>query len=404
MPTEPVALPVNGAAGTPAPASGPLVAPGPPLTPAQRARYARHLTLAQVGEEGQRRLLAARVAVVGAGGLGSPVLLYLAAAGVGRITVIDDDDVDASNLQRQVLHAADAVGTPKVDSAVRRVAELTPDVVVRAERVRLDVTNALDVLRGHDLVLDGSDNLATRYLVDDACTLLGVPLVWGAIDRFDGQVSVFWHGRGPTYRDLHPVPPPAGMVPNCAEAGVVGALCGVIGSVMATEAVKLITGAGRPLLGRVLVHDALEQTWRELRLRPDPTRPVVTSLEPTADVACAVPVAQELDADGLAQRLGERAAGLDPFVLVDVREPYELVTGEIDGAVNVPLGRLSAPGGVELVRELVGPGGSAVVYCASGVRSATAVGLLREAGVDAVHLAGGWRAWQRARTGAGTGA
>lgn len=393
MQAEPVALPVTAAPGA-------LVEPGPPLTAAQRGRYARHLTLAGVGDDGQRRLLNARVAVVGAGGLGSPVLLYLAAAGVGRITVIDDDVVDESNLQRQVLHARDAVGRSKVDSAAARVEELTDDVLVARVRARLTADNALDVLRGHDLVIDGSDNLPTRYLVDDACTLLGLPLVWGAIDRFDGQVSVFWHGHGPTYRDLHPVPPPPGTVLNCAEAGVVGALCGVIGSVMATEAVKLITGAGRPLIGRVLVHDALAQTWRELRLRPDPTRPAVTELRPEQPASCAVPgPVAELDVDTLAARLAERAAGRDSFVLLDVREPAERASGVIDGSVSLPLAELAEAAGVERVRSLASAlgdpthGPRVVVHCASGVRSRTAVVLLGEAGVEAAHLAGGYRAW-----------
>ncbi|MFN8075873.1 MAG: molybdopterin-synthase adenylyltransferase MoeB [Kineosporiaceae bacterium] len=390
-----MAVPVNGQLP-------PLVEPGPPLSVEQRARYARHLTLASVGEIGQRRLLAANVAVVGAGGLGSPVLLYLAAAGVGRITVLDDDVVDESNLQRQVLHPRDAIGTYKVDSARERLSALNDDVLVRARHLRLDASNALDVLTGHDLVIDGSDNLATRYLVDDACSLLGVPLVWGAIDRFDGQVSVFWQGHGPTYRDLHPVPPPPGTVPNCAEAGVVGALCGVIGSVMATEAVKLITGAGRPLLGRVLVHDALAATWRELRLRPDPTREPVTAIVPTADETCAVPGAVEsLDAEGLDSRLAARAAGSDAFVLVDVREPAELAAGAVPGSVNVPLSVLSAPDGVSSVTSLPAAADGVVVYCASGVRSAAAVALLREAGVDAVHVAGGYRAWRSRPAGSG---
>jgi adenylyltransferase/sulfurtransferase len=256
----------------------PLVEPGPQLSPEQVRRYSRHLLLPDVGVLGQRRLRAARVLVVGAGGLGSPALLYLAAAGVGRIGIVDDDVVEVSNLQRQVVHGQADLGRPKVESARDRVLEVNPEVDVVAHRLRLDSSNALELMSGYDLVLDGTDNFATRYLVNDACAILGLPYVWGSIFRFDGQVSVFWAAHGPTYRDLHPDPPPPGSVPSCAEGGVLGVLCGAVGSVMATEAVKLITGAGEPLVGRVLVYDALDMSWRTVTVRRNPAVAPITEL------------------------------------------------------------------------------------------------------------------------------
>jgi sulfur-carrier protein adenylyltransferase/sulfurtransferase len=254
----------------------PLVPPGPQLPADQVGRYSRHLILPEVGTVGQRRLAAARVLVVGAGGLGSPVLMYLAAAGVGTIGVLDDDVVDESNLQRQVVHGQSDLGRPKVDSARDALAEINPHVRVLPHRERLDASNALELFADYDLVVDGTDNFATRYLVSDACELLGLPYVWGSIFRFDGQVSVFWADppaaadgspvAGVTYRDVHPEPPPPGMVPSCAEGGVLGVLCAAIGSVMVTEAVKLVCGIGEPLLGRLMVFDALGMTWRTVRV------------------------------------------------------------------------------------------------------------------------------------------
>jgi len=362
-----------------------------------------------VGVEGQRRLAAAKVLVVGAGGLGSPVLLYLTAAGVGHLSVVDDDVVDASNLQRQVLHATADVGRPKVDSAAERLLELNPDVQVVRHQVRLDAASALDLVRGHDLVIDGTDNFATRYLVADACEIAGLPVVWGSIFRFDGQVSVFWPGHGPLYRDLFPVAPPPGSVPSCAEGGVFGALCGVIGSVMATEAIKLICGIGRPLVGRVLVHDALAQSWRTLTVRPDPNRPPVTGMTEGGDVSCALPVAAvaepegEIDPAELARRLAAREAApaarsQDDFVLVDVREPAEHAMAAIPGSVLLPLGRLVDDAGAltSAAAAVLSSQGAIVVHCQSGARSARALALLAAAGrPDAVHLAGGIAAWQR---------
>ena len=248
----------------------PLVEPAPALSRDEVARYARHLLIPEVGLLGQRRLKAARVLVVGAGGLGSPALLYLAAAGVGTIGVVDDDVVEASNLQRQVVHGVDDVGRPKTDSAADTLAGVNPLVTVVRHDLRLDSGNALELIGGYDLVLDGTDNFATRYLVNDACVLLGKPHVWGSIYRFDGQVSVWWAEHGPCYRCVFPEPPPPGMVPSCAEGGVLGVLCAAIGSVQATEAIKLLTGVGEPLVGRLMVHDALRQTWDTLTVRKDP--------------------------------------------------------------------------------------------------------------------------------------
>jgi adenylyltransferase/sulfurtransferase len=383
----------------------PLVAPGPPLDREQVARYARHLLIPDVGELGQRRLSAARVAVVGAGGLGSPALLYLAAAGVGTIGVIDPDVVEASNLQRQVVHGASDVGRLKVDSAADAIAEVNPLVTVVRHPVRLDSSNALEVLAGYDLVVDGTDNFATRYLVNDACVLLGVPCVWGSIYRFDGQVSVFWGGQGPCYRCLFPDPPPAGSVPSCAEGGVLGLLCAAIGAAQGTEVVKLVVGMGQPLLGRLLVHDALRATWRELAVRPDPDCPVCGE-QPSItrdtglidyDEFCGLPpssapgTADELvSAPELARLLSARERGEADVVLVDVREPGERAIVAIPGAVAVP--RAAFDSGEAFAQ--IPFDRPVVLHCRSGARSATALELLRQAGhPDARHLDGGVLAW-----------
>lgn len=388
----------------------PLVEPGPPLPADQLARYSRHLILPGVGQEGQRRLANARVLVVGAGGLGSPVLLYLAAAGVGTIGVVDADVVDSSNLQRQVIHGEPDVGRLKVDSAAERMGELNPRATVRRHAVRLDSSNALEVLGGYDLVLDGTDNFPTRYLVGDACTLLELPQVWGSIFRFDGQVSVFWAGRGPTYRDLFPAPPPAGSVPSCAEGGVFGALCAAVGSVMATEAVKLICGLGEPLLGRLLVFDALAMTWREIRVRPDPHRAPVTGLV-DYEAFCGRPAGEgpsrgaadgtgaaggTIDVHALRELLAARERGDEDFVLVDIREGYERQVVVIPGAVHVPLAELENPDGLARFLREVPAGRRVVLHCKSGGRSARALDLVRGAGrSDAVHVSGGVLAWVR---------
>lgn len=380
----------------------PLVEPGPALSAGEVSRYSRHLLLPDIGVLGQRRLRAAKVLVVGAGGLGSPVLLYLAAAGVGTIGIVDDDVVEASNLQRQVVHGQSDLGRAKVESARDRVLEVNPDVEVVLHEVRLDSSNALEILDPYDVVLDGTDNFATRYLVNDACAILGIPEVWGSIFRFDGQVSVFWAEHGPTYRDLHPEPPPPGSVPSCAEGGVLGVLCGAVGSVMATEAIKLITGAGEPLVGRVLVYDALEMSWRTVRVRPNPALGPITSLVDYEEF-CGLPQARArqsgedavVSATDLARMLAAREAGEDDFVLVDVREPHERDIVVIPGAVCVPVGRFRSGEAVGEVDRLAA-GRRVVLHCKSGVRSADALAVLRSSGHrDAVHLAGGVLAWVR---------
>ncbi|GGG47560.1 adenylyltransferase/sulfurtransferase MoeZ [Kocuria dechangensis] len=384
----------------------PLVEPGPELTPEEIERYARHLSLPQVGPLGQRRLKNARVLVVGAGGLGAPALQYLAAAGVGTLGIVDDDVVAASNLQRQVIHTVADVGRPKVDSAADAVARLNPLVEVRAHPVRLTADNALDLVDRYDLVLDGADNFATRYLVGDATTLTGTPCVWGSILRFEGQVSVFWAGHGPTYRDLYPEAPPAGEVPSCAEGGVVGVLPATIGSVMVTEAVKLITGIGEPLLGRVLLHDALAMTWRELRLTADPDAAPVERVE-DPEAACALPPdgagpaeglpapGEALAAPALAELLARRARGEAEFALVDVREDWERELVSIPGAVPVPLQELLDRGPEALPAGA--RGSDLVLHCKAGTRSATALAALRPhfAGREERlrHLEGGVLAW-----------
>lgn len=364
----------------------PLVEPGPPLTAEERQRWSRHLLLPSVGELGQRRLRAARVGVVGAGGLGSPVLAYLAAAGVGELVVVDDDDVEASNLQRQVLHDADGLGRPKVDSAADALARQAPWTrVVRAPH-RLTAANAAELLAGCHLVVDGADNFATRYAVADACEQLGVPEVFGSLLQHDAQVAVFWPpaagGPGPGYRDLFPDPPPPGSVASCAEAGVLGALCGVVGSVMAVEAVKLLVGAGEPLLGRLLVLDALAMSWRTVRVRggAEPTRAAV----PQPRTEEPLPAGAEVTARELAAAL---ASGVD-VVLVDVRTDAERSLGALPGSVPVPLE--DAVAGV--LPSL--PPGRVVVHCRSGARSERVVRALRSAGhTEVAHLRGGLLAW-----------
>lgn len=384
---------------------GPLVAESVPLTPAEIARYARQITLPQIGMSGQRRLKNARVLVVGAGGLGSPALLYLAAAGVGTLGVVDDDRVEESNLHRQVIHGVGDVGAAKVDSARAAIAEVNPDVVVETYPVRLTADNALEILSGYDLVLDGADNFPTRYLVSDACEILDIPCVWGAILAFHGQVSVFWAappaGVAPvTYRDIFPEPPPAGSVPSCAEGGVLGALCATVGSVMVNEAIKLITGAGRSLLGRLALYDALEVSWRELTISADPSRRPVTELVDTV-AECAVPgpaasgtgqddasTSAEISARELADLL---AAGADVHVL-DVREAFEREIVTIEGSIHVPMAELLADGGLAAIPT----DRPVVVHCKMGGRSQAVVDAARSAGLGNVrNLSGGVLAWAR---------
>jgi len=379
----------------------PLVEPAPTLSTAEIERYSRHAVLPGIGLEGQRRLKNARVLVVGAGGLGSPVLLYLAAAGVGTIGIVDQDVVESSNLQRQVIHGVVDVGRSKVESARTAVLNVNPHVHVQTHELRLDASNALDVLRGYDVVVDGADNFPTRYLVGDACEMLGLPCVWGSIYRFDGQVSLFWTDPPTTaghpavrYRDVFPEPPAPGSVPSCAEGGVLGVLCGAIGSAMANEVVKLVTGTGEPLLGRVLVHDALAARWREVPVAPDPLGVPVTTLV-DLDAACAAPQVPAgsglpgISVRELADRLAAREHGEDDFDLVDVREPAEHELVAIPGARLLPRGGFldgSALADLSPERPLV-------LHCKSGARSAEVLELVLAAGYEAVHLTGGVLAW-----------
>jgi len=375
----------------------PLVEPGPPLDRTEVERYARHLILPELGPLGQRRLAAAKVLVVGAGGLGSPALLYLAAAGVGTIGVVDADVVDVSNLQRQVVHSDADVGRLKVDSARDRILATNPNASVRTHPVRLTADDALEIIASYDVVLDGADNFPTRYLVDDACALLGKPDVWGSILGFDGQVGVFWAPHGPTYRELFPTPPAPGTVADCATGGVLGALCATVGSVMATEAVKLICGIGEPLVGRLLVVDALGAAWRTLTVRPPAERAPVPGLI-DYDAFCGVAAASpedEIDVHALADLLAARERGNADFVLVDVREPYEREIVAVPGAVGVRLARLEAEPDAVLA-EQGADGRRVVLVCKSGVRSARALAALKAAGRrDVVHVAGGVLAWVR---------
>nr|WP_247042470.1 molybdopterin-synthase adenylyltransferase MoeB [Arthrobacter rhizosphaerae] len=376
-------------------AIGPLVEPAEGLSPQEVERYSRHLIIPEIGTMGQRRLKNAKVLVIGAGGLGSPALLYLAAAGVGTLGIVDDDVVDLSNLQRQVIHGVADVGRPKIESARDAVAALNPLVDVRLHNVRLDASNALELFADYDLILDGADNFATRYLVNDAAAILGKPYVWGSIFRFDGQVSVFWEKYGPTYRDLYPEAPPAGSVPSCAEGGVFGMLCAAVGSLMVTEAVKLITGVGRSLLGRVALFDALGGSWREIKVSKDPAAEPITGLtdyEAFCGILPASSTANEntVTAKQLATMLAARKAGLKEFDLVDVRESGEHDIVSIDGSVLIPQGRiLAGEAWSELPQDR-----DIVFHCKAGSRSAAVLAAAKKAGYERVsHLDGGILAW-----------
>ncbi|MFC0433477.1 adenylyltransferase/sulfurtransferase MoeZ [Kutzneria buriramensis] len=377
----------------------PLVEPAAELTKQEVERYSRHLIIPDVGVDGQKRLKNARVLVVGAGGLGSPALLYLAAAGVGTLGIVEFDVVDESNLQRQVIHGQSDVGRPKAESARDAIAEINPFVKVNLHQLRLDSENALDVFRDYDLILDGTDNFATRYLVNDAAVLLGKPYVWGSIFRFEGQASVFWddapNGQGLNYRDLYPEPPPPGMVPSCAEGGVLGVLCASIGSIMVTEAIKLITGIGETLLGRLMVYDALEMTYRTIKIRKDPEAKPITELIDyeafcgvVSDDARSAAAGHTITPLELKQKID---AG-DDFLLVDVREPHEYEIVKIPGSVLIPKDRiLSGEAFAELPQDK-----PLVLHCKSGARSAEALAALHQAGFkDAVHVGGGVLAWAR---------
>jgi adenylyltransferase/sulfurtransferase len=373
-----------------------------PLTPAEIQRYARHLIMPEVAMAGQKRLKAAQVLCIGTGGLGSPLSLYLAAAGVGTLGLSDFDVVDLSNLQRQVIHFTRDVGRPKIDSALEKLQAINPDLNIRRHEHPVDSSNALELFAGYDVIVDGTDNFPTRYLVNDACVLLGKPNVYGSIFRFDGQATVFYPPHGPCYRCLYPEPPPPDLVPNCAEGGVLGILPGLIGVVQATETVKLILGAGRPLVGRLLLYDALEMTFREMKVRKNPRCPIcgenptirelidyhefcgVRGAEPVAAAAGAGAAIEEITPTELA-RLRERGERLR---ILDVRNPEEIAICRIAGSTVIPLPDLPARLG-----EL-DAGTPLVVHCKSGVRSAKAIALLQAAGFSRLkNLKGGILAW-----------
>jgi sulfur-carrier protein adenylyltransferase/sulfurtransferase len=382
----------------------PLVEPAASLTREEVARYSRHLIIPDLGVDGQKRLKNARVLVIGAGGLGSPALLYLAAAGVGTIGIVEFDVVDESNLQRQIIHGQSDIGRSKAESARDSIKEINPLVDVRLHEVRLEPDNAVELFEQYDLILDGTDNFATRYLVNDAAVLAGKPYVWGSIYRFEGQVSVFWEDappdpdgkeRGLNYRDLYPEPPPPGMVPSCAEGGVLGILCASIASVMGTEAIKLITGIGDPLLGRLMVYDALDMTYRTIKIRKDPSTPKITELidyEAFCGVVSDAAAEAAVDSTITPRELRDILDSGRKVALIDVREPVEWDINHIDGAELIPKSTLELGDGLAKLPHDRTP----ILYCKTGVRSAEALVAVKKAGFsDALHLQGGIVAWAK---------
>ncbi|MEV0245413.1 adenylyltransferase/sulfurtransferase MoeZ [Nocardia sp. NPDC050712] len=375
----------------------PLVEPAAELTRDEVARYSRHLIIPDLGMDGQKRLKNAKVLVIGAGGLGSPALLYLAAAGVGTLGIVEFDEVDASNLQRQIIHGESDIGRSKADSARDSILEINSGITVNLHKIRLEPENAIELFAQYDLIVDGTDNFATRYLVNDAAVLAHKPYVWGSIYRFEGQVSVFWEdapdNRGLNYRDLYPEAPPPGMVPSCAEGGVLGVLCASIGSIMVTEAIKLLTGMGDPLLGRLMVYDALDMSYRTIKLRRDPERQPITELI-DYDAFCGV-VSEEgqaaaADSTITARELKELLDAGKDIELIDVREPVEWDIVHIEGAKLIPKDRiLSGAALSELPQNR-----PIVLHCKTGIRSAEALAALKQAGfADATHVQGGIVAW-----------
>ena len=380
----------------------PLVTPGPALTVAEVRRYSRHLIIPDVAMAGQQRMMNAKVLCVGAGGLGSPALMYLAAAGIGTLGIVEYDTVDESNLQRQIIHGQSDIGKSKAQSAKEKIAEINPYVNVITHETRLDNSNVMEIFSQYDIIVDGTDNFATRYLVNDACVLLKKPYVWGSIYRFDGQASVFWAEYGPCYRCLYPEPPPPGMVPSCAEGGVLGVLCATIGSIQTTEAIKVLTGVGEPLIGSLMVYDALDMSFRKIKVRKDPNCPLCsqnpsqTALLPDYEAFCGVlsDAAQEASAGSTitVQELKSKIDAQENYYLIDVREPseYEIVKiptahlipkqGFIDGSVLATLPQ---------DRPII-------LHCKSGVRSAECLAILKDAGFsDASHVFGGVVAWAK---------
>ncbi|NYI08136.1 adenylyltransferase/sulfurtransferase MoeZ [Allostreptomyces psammosilenae] len=377
----------------------PLVEPAAELTVDEVRRYSRHLIIPDVGMDGQKRLKNAKVLAVGAGGLGSPALLYLAAAGVGTLGIVEFDEVDESNLQRQIIHGQSDIGRPKAESARDSILEANPYVNVVLHTERLDSSNVMEIFSQYDLIVDGTDNFATRYLVNDACVLLGKPYVWGSIYRFDGQASVFWSEYGPCYRCLYPEPPPPGMVPSCAEGGVLGVLCASIGSIQVTEAIKLLAGVGEPLVGRLMIYDALEMTYRQVKVRKDPEcavcgkNPTVTELI-DYEAFCGV-VSEEAEAAAADSTITPKQLkqwideGRDIFV-VDVREPNEYEIVSIPGATLIPKNEFLMGDALSRLPQ----DKQVVLHCKTGVRSAEVLAQVKAAGfANAVHVGGGVVGW-----------
>jgi adenylyltransferase/sulfurtransferase len=364
-------------------------------------RYSRHIILPEVGLEGQKKLKAASVLCIGTGGLGSPLLLYLAAAGIGRIGIVDFDIVDSSNLQRQIIHGTSWVGKPKIVSAKDRILEINPHCQVDLYETRISSENALDILAPYDVVIDGTDNFPTRYLTNDACVLLDKPNVYGSIFRFEGQATVFNYQGGPNYRDLYPEPPPLGMVPSCAEGGVLGVLPGVIGTIQATEAIKIILGAPDTLSGRLLLYNAWEMKFRELKLRPNPIRPVIEKLI-DYEQFCGIPQAKAQEA-AEQQKMTEMTvvelkalidSNANDYILIDVRNPNEYQIANIPNSVLIPLPDIENGAAIPKIKELVN-GYRLIAHCKMGGRSAKALAILKEAGIEGINVKGGISAWSR---------
>ncbi|MFM6403181.1 MAG: molybdopterin-synthase adenylyltransferase MoeB [Microcystis sp.] len=364
-------------------------------------RYSRHIILPEVGLEGQKKLKAASVLCIGTGGLGSPLLLYLAAAGIGRIGIVDFDIVDSSNLQRQIIHGTSWVGKPKIVSAKDRILEINPYCQVDLYETRISSENALDILAPYDVVIDGTDNFPTRYLTNDACVLLDKPNVYGSIFRFEGQATVFNYQGGPNYRDLYPEPPPPGMVPSCAEGGVLGVLPGVIGTIQATEAIKIILGAPDTLSGRLLLYNAWEMKFRELKLRPNPIRPVIEKLI-DYEQFCGIPQAKAQEA-AEQQKMTEITvvelkelidSNANDYILIDVRNPNEYQIAKIPNSVLIPLPDIENGAAIPKIKELVN-GYRLIAHCKMGGRSAKALAILKDAGIEGINVKGGISAWSR---------
>jgi adenylyltransferase/sulfurtransferase len=368
----------------------PLVQAGPELRVDEARRYSRHVLVPEISTIGQQRVKAAKVVCVGAGGLGSPVLMYLAAAGIGTIGIVDFDKVEESNLQRQVIHGQSDIGTSKAESAKRKIAEINPYIQVVIHDVRLDRSNVVEIFEGYDLVIDGTDNFATRYLINDACVLLNKPYIWGSVLRFDGQASVFWSEFGPCYRCLHPTP--AQNVPNCAEAGVLGVLCATIASIQATEAMKLIIGMGEPLIGALMIYDALTMSFQKIDVGKDPKcavcgeNPTQKGLLDNYEEFCSPAGGSHLSVQELKVKMDRG----DDFLLIDVREASEFEIARIPGSVLIPIGQFIDGSALEnLPRDK-----QIILHCHSGIRSAKSLSILKSAGFkDVTHVEGGILAW-----------